>query len=72
MTAKEYRDLAATKLRTLVYECVTNKNPMVPKARAEEFVDYMVLASIKGLEEKLIPPGGEEAEGEGEFHELRG
>jgi hypothetical protein len=56
MTAKEYRDIAATRLRTMIYECVTNNNPIVSKERANEFVEYMALASMKGLEEHLIKP----------------
>lgn len=54
MTAKEYRELASTKLRTLIYECVTNQNPIVPKDRADEVIDYLTLASIKGIEENLL------------------
>ncbi|MFO0268911.1 MAG: hypothetical protein ACK53W_00020 [Gemmatimonadota bacterium] len=68
MTAKEYRDLAATKLRIMVYECVTNNNPLVPKQRAEEVVEYMALAAIKGLEEKLITP----EQREGARHDIIG
>lgn len=70
MTAQEYRDLAATKLRTMIYECVTNNNPLVPKKRADEFVEYMALAAMKGLEEKLLdtaPQSNAGARGEGQW-----